>query len=87
MKVIKNHEINEQVRSLKNTGALEICTINIVKEEEDSFDICIWDEIENERREDLEEGYFESYDEADKRLLEIVLENEEITFLRMEDRL
>ena len=76
-------EIHEALESTKG----DVFSIKIVKEDDDTFDIRIWDERGNESCEGIEEGYFKTYDTAQKRLTEIIAEHPDATFIRSKDEL
>lgn len=87
MKIYEGPEFHQKLEELLEDG-VTIYSIYILKEDDDTYDLSIWDEVENGRAEDLEEGhsYIESYEEAKKHLQQVVSENPHITFLRLEDR-
>lgn len=71
---------------LKSSGVDPLYTIWIVHQVSDdgTFDIQVWDEIENDRVEDLEEGLIGTLEEAEEMLKSIVSVNGDITFIRLE---
>lgn len=77
----------DKIRELKGKGVTPIYSIWIVHEEKDdgTFDISVWDELESERDESLEEGRFQTMEAAEKALARIVEENPHITFVRLEN--
>lgn len=74
-----------KVTQLKGKGILPLYSIWIVHEEQDdeTFDVNVWDEIENERDETMEESRFGTLEEAEKALNRFVEENPDITFVRL----
>lgn len=53
---------------------------------DDTYDICIWDEIRNERADNMEEAHFPSLDAANARLMEIQNANRHIRWTRLTDK-
>lgn len=74
-----------KISDLKEKGVSPLYSIWIVYEEQDdgTFDVNVWDEIENERDETMEESRFGTLEAAEKALNRIVKENPEITFVRL----
>lgn len=74
-----------KIIELKRKSVSPLYSIWIVYEEQDdnTFDVNVWDEIENERDETLEESHLETFEKAEKALNRIVKENAEITFVRL----
>lgn len=62
-----------------------VYSVRIEKEDDGTFDIRIFDERLEEACEDIEEGHFQTIDEAEGRLKSIVKENPEVFFIRVED--
>lgn len=54
---------------------------------DNTYDICMWDEIRNERGENLEEARFASREVAEARLAEIQKENRHIRWTRLNDKI
>lgn len=78
-------EFHSELPIILEENENEVYSIRIVQEDDNTFDIRIWDEKENEAAEDLEEGHFPEYNIANKRLLEIVRDNKDVVFLRLPD--
>jgi len=78
----------ERIAELKEAGVTPVYSIWICEEVQDdgTFDVNVWDEIENERAEELEETHFSTYDEAKNALIQIVMKNPNITFVRLSDQ-
>lgn len=76
--------VNE-IAKLKEKGVSPLYSIWIIHEEQDgeTFDVNVWDEIENKRDETMEESRFRTLEEAEKALNSIIEENTEITFFRL----
>lgn len=55
------------------------------EEADDTYDICIWDELHNERAQDLEESRFPTKDAAETRLAVIQEINSHIRWTRRDD--
>lgn len=77
----------DKISELKRKGVSPIYSIWIVHEEQEdgTFDVSVWDEIESERDESLEEGHFPTLEAAEKALVRIVKENPQITFVRLKN--
>lgn len=72
---------------LKSNGVAPLCAIWIVHDIScgGKFSVNVWDEIKNERVEDLEAGLIETYEEAVELIQSIVTDNREIKFVRLFD--
>ena len=73
----------------ENEEIYSICSIWVTHEEhsDNTFDINVWDEIENERYDELEKSSFTTLEDAKLELNNIVKNNPEITFVKMEDEI
>ena len=85
MKITPHYQFHDEVERLVAQTEKEVYSVHIVKEDDDTFDVRIWDEREQESCEDIEEGRFETYEKAYESLKRIVSEHREVVFLRTND--
>lgn len=86
MEVITPEEFHESVEAALKSDR-EVFSIKIIKEDNKTYDIRIWNERENESAEEIEEGHFRCYGDAFMRLADIIYENNKAIFIRAQDEL
>ena len=60
-------------------------SIWIKREDDGTFDINVWDEVERDRVDDLEQSNIPEYSDAYVSLYKIIEDNPHINFIRLED--
>lgn len=79
----------KEISTLKKQDVKPLCSIWIVHEKQDdnTFDVNVWDEIKNHREEGLERSRFPKIEQAENALAAIIEENPTITFVRLQNQI
>lgn len=84
--IVKEHEFHEELENALTTSSKAVYSARIEKESDETFDIRIWDERLEESCEDIEEGHFPSLSAAESRLDQIIEENSDVLFIKVETK-